>query len=413
MRPVRLTSAFCLLGLASTLLVAKAGPSLPMTSARDTFQGVVYENPGKWPEKNQDRVRILIAPNAKSGELLAIMLSAAVKVTGKPIRDELTGFAVGAESGAKLISRGDVRVKHAGNLTIATMLSKVEDSKAGAHDRIYELVTDGTNNAFAMVLSKGEATLKANQETVAKILLGFRPSVTTEVTPGTTSGQIPYADTPGKTPPDPLFRPSGKGRPLPAAGLVGGKPQGLWWTYTQTGSPTAYGTVFYPDGMALHYVRLGGPNLADLEGMKANQGAGDIGTWSLENGEIGIHFGELVRRTKYTTGEDSDGKFFKGGTQVYRPAIPLTSKLLVGTWAIHGVGSFTFKGDGTVQTTVGMIGSIRNIGTYDSNAAITGTWFLDGYLLVMKFPVEGYRVFPAFRATPSMIAISSYFYMRP
>jgi len=211
-------------------------------------------------------------------------------------------------------------------------------------------------------------------------------------------------------PGDPQFRPSGHGKRIPAPAIVNGAPQGLWWTYTTTGAPTAYGTVFFPDGMALHYYRPGGPDLADLEGMKSNHGSGDIGTWSLANNKISIHFGELQRSTAFSVQRDQSGELFKAGSEIYRPATPLTASALAGTWQIHGVGDFTFARDGEVRTTIGMIGSVHGLDYKDG--PIKGTWSLDGYLLTMTFPGEGARVLPVFQVSSTEIVITSRFYTR-
>jgi hypothetical protein len=417
----------CLVLVASAKLApraAEAGPGRPAAGTRSTFRGTSYDNPGTWKEQEQADTRVLVAPRPHPGEVLLVVLSQEIKAIKGPAAD-LEALVRMTEKTVTKASHGSVTSTQSGGFTVTMMASQVEDASLGKHNRIYELVSNRTHEVFVAVVAKGDATFADHRDALLQLLASCRPTsgdtgaspppaatppTTPAAAPSPSATAIPYADTPGKVPGDPEFRPSGRGKPIPAPAIVNGAPQGLWWTYTTTGSPTAYGTMFFPDGMALHYYRPGGPNLADLDGMKANHGSGDIGTWSLANGAISIHFGELQRSTAFSVHRDSDGTFFKAGTQIYRPAEPLTAKALVGTWEIHGIGAFTFRGDGTVQTTTSMIGSIHGLNYTDG--AITGSWFLDGYLLVMSFPGEGVRVLPVFKVSGSQIVITSRFYMR-
>jgi len=343
-----------------------------------------------------------------------VILSAQFKIIKSPSSD-LEALARQAEKTVTRSTHGQLASLQANGFTVTTMAAQIEDTALGKYNRIYELVSNKTDEVFVAVVSKGDATLADHRDELLKLLASCHPTSQTSTTSSdaaapATAPAIPYAETPGKFPGDPQFRPSGKGRTIPTAAIVNGAPQGLWWTYTTSGTPTAYGTIFFPDGLALHYYRPGGPNLADLDGMKANRGADDLGEWSLSKAEIAIHFGTLRNSVAYSVGRDRDGAFFKGGTQLYRPATQLTAKALVGTWEIHGTGEFTFNANGTVQTTTAMIGSIHGLG-YKSST-LSGTWFLDGYLLVMSFPDEGARVYPAFEVSGTQIVISSWFYQR-
>jgi hypothetical protein len=397
----------------SILVVAVAMAPRPGRAdpAQRAFAGAAYENPGNWQEQAQGDTRVLVAPRPRPGELLLVFLSKQFKVIKDPASD-LDALARQTEKAATSSTHGPQTSTQAHGFTVTTMAAQVEDPALGKHQRIYELVSDQTAEVFVAVIAKGDRTFADHRDELMKILLSCHPTSTTssEAAAPPADGAIPYADTPGKFPGDPLFRPSGKGKAIPTAAIVNGAPQGLWWTYTTSGTPTAYGTIFFPDGMALHYYRPGGPNLADLDGMKANRGADDIGEWSLGNGRIAIHFATLRTSVPYTAGRDRDGPFFKAGTDVYRPATPLTAKAVVGTWEIRGTGEFTFSANGTVQTTTAMIGSIAGLGA--KRSTLNGTWLVDGYLLVMNFPGEGARVYPVFQVSATQIVISSWFYLR-
>src|SRR5581483_11424827 len=136
---------------------AQPGGHASRSAPRHAFQGVTYENPGGWEEKQQADTRVLVAPNARAGELLVVILSASSKVIKGPAAD-LEALARAAELHVAKATHGPADSQQAGDVTITTMTSMIEDPSLGKHSRIYELVSDGTHEAFIAVISRGTAT---------------------------------------------------------------------------------------------------------------------------------------------------------------------------------------------------------------------------------------------------------------
>ena len=391
------------------------------------FNGVSYQRPAGWQERSEGELRALIPPGLRSGRVLMVLIAAARPATGDP-GAELARFADAAEASATHHQRGPVQSQRAGRFTLLVLTSKVDAPGVGVHQRIYQLVTDGSRSAFVTALSKGDETLEAHQSAMLQLMASVRPGgagpsseppaaaaagagnepAPARPAPGPAGTGIPYG--PSQAPVlDPRFLPSGRGQPIPPPAMVGGRPVGIWWNVHNSRSPyftsgSIYSTVFLPDGTLVHFFRPGGPHLVDLEGMRA-LGDGDfIGRYSVAAGTMTTEIGkggEYRRSKPLTVRQDPAGVSFLFDGDEYHPAIPLTRQSLVGTWKMGARGTFTFRADGTVVTPANMIEA--SWGRADSKEVLTGTWALDGYLLALRFPKDGVRVYPAFGATGSMV----------
>ena len=365
------------------------------------FNGVSYQRPAGWQERSEGELRALIPPGLRSGRVLMVLIAAARPATGDP-GAELARFADAAEASATHHQRGPVQSQRAGRFTLLVLTSKVDAPGVGVHQRIYQLVTDGSRSAFVTALSKGDETLEAHQSAMLQLMASVRPGgagpsseppaaaaagaghepaparpapgpVATHVEAAPAGTGIPNG--PSQAPVlDPRFLPSGRGRPIPPPAMVGGRPVGI-------------------DGTLVHFFRPGGPHLVDLEGMRA-LGDGDfIGRYSVAAGTMTTEIGkggEYRRSKPLTVRQDPAGVSFLFDGDEYHPAIPLTRQSLVGTWKMGARGTFTFRADGTVVTPANMIGA--SWGRADSKEVLTGTWALDGYLLALRFPTERRRV---------------------
>jgi len=384
------------------LLAGRPGPAW----AQPALQGTLYSMPAGWKEVVQGPARMLVAPVAHANDLLVVLVSPARPAEGAADA-QLQSLADAAESKARRLSRGPVQAARRPGLDLLTMPARVDQPGVGEHDRIYGLATDGRRAVFVVVLSRGDDTLHAQRMALAQLLQSIAPAPATAAAdpqaarPAAASAEgtgIPYGGKPVNVL-DKAFRPSGRGKPFPAPAIVDGAPVGLWWyVYISKYGSDIRTEVYFPDGTATALFRPGGPRLADLEGMHALGDDGFIGRYRVGAGVMSVQWGSdagnAISRpiTLHANGDASSFIWFQ---REYQPALPVTPQFLAGTWREGAMGTFSFRADGTVLTTPNMIEA--QWGRARPDETIQGRWFLDGYLLAMRFPSDGDRVCAAFR----------------
>jgi hypothetical protein len=236
---------------------------------------------------------------------------------------------------------------------VASFQARVDLPGIGEHDRIYHGVSDGHESVFAAVLVRGEATLAAQRGALAQLLLSLKPARSAGVAAGVAaaggeggqsvggSSAIPYGGKPVNML-DRAFRPSGRGQPFPLPAIVDGRPVGPWWfvrvqqfgsTHRDFGSSTLSTYVFFPDGTATALFRPGGPQSADLDGMRAIGEDGFIGRYEVSGGVLNLRFGPNERDliSKPMTIKQSGGDtYFLWWQREYQPALPALRSFVIG-----------------------------------------------------------------------------------
>lgn len=205
------------------------------------------------------------------------------------------------------------------------------------------------------------------------VMVAFVDEEARTVSHATARGEIPTGDTPQLFPGSPGWLPSGKGSVIPDAELNAGEPQGLWW-YPQlqsTGVLDAVVELYLPDGTYVLRPRPGGPFLFDLDGHRA--AGSTVGTFKREGEAITRAYDRFSYTEPFSKGEDDEGRWFDVGPARRRPIAPVKREHLMGTWRSAGSG-YTFRDDGTV--TIGINNAVA-VGEQ------TGTWKLDGYLMLV------------------------------
>lgn len=384
--------------------------ALLQTGDAARFQGIGYQLPPHWQAQDQGELRALVAPHAREGQLLVVMLTPPRPAVGDPAA-QLEAFGREAEGKARRLRTGKAEVQRVGAFTVVTQLARVDQPGVGEQQRIYELVTDGERCALVMAVAKGDETLAANRDALARLLASVRPgpaqsgggtAASTEeaaVTP-VRGAAIPTGPCKGAVA-DKDFAPTGRGTAIPPAALRGDRPVGLWWNVHRSASAAAtsgsiYATVFLDDGTVVRFFRPGGPRLVDLECMHAlGEDKGYVGRYAVSGGVLTADYGEFHPASPIKPRRDGEGPYFLWHEEEYHPAVPLTPRYLAGTWRMGAMGTITFRADGTVTTTANIIEASW---THKSaNDPVSGTWALDGYLLALQFPGDGHRVYYAFQ----------------
>lgn len=374
--------------------------------AQSAAADAAYHKPEGWSETVQGDARMLVAPVARDGQLLAVLISS-WPADGSATK-QIQSLADAAEASAKRLSRGAVQTDQRGSLKVLTMPASVDQPGLGVHDRIYELVTDGRRTVFLVVLTRGKETLQAQRTALAQLMQGITPGAMADApapvaaaagAPVDGSG-IPYGGKPVNVL-DKEFRPSGHGKAFPAPSIVKGAPVGPWW-YLST---SAYGSsarveIFFPDGTAAFLLRPGLPWAADLDGMHALGDDDFIGRFQVKGSMATAQWGSDPNRAitrPIVLHERGEASSFLWYQREYQPALPVTPKFLVGVWRLGAMGTYTFRADGTVVTTATMI-EADGVGS-KGDTQLQGRWFADGYLLAMRFGSAGDRVYSAFRTS--------------
>lgn len=243
----------------------------------------------------------------------------------------------------------------------------------------------GKSTLFWILLVAGGACAVCSLATLALMGLGLvaDDEVTTApvgIVTLKTKHTLPTGETPDLYPGTPGWLPSGRGVAIPAAELVDGRPEGLWWHWqVQSNSKMNAGVIlFLPDGTRASNPRPGGGNLFDLEGQRAQRGNTGLGTFEIDDGKLTQRFDGFTSTDPYTTGSDSDGTWFKTGAAKHLPLAPPSQASLVGTWETPG-GKFVFRDDGTYES-----GLIAMGGGTTLAAGSRGGWQLDGYLIALQ-----------------------------
>lgn len=120
--------------------------------------GVAYLNPDHWPVQSKDGVDTLVAPGSTAQEFLLVSVSSARAATGHPDQ-ALAAFADHLDGAAKRLSRQPVQSSAGGNLQVWLKSEEVDAAPLGRHMRLYQLVTDGQAEIFAVVMFRGEKAL--------------------------------------------------------------------------------------------------------------------------------------------------------------------------------------------------------------------------------------------------------------
>jgi hypothetical protein len=389
------------------------------------FHGQSYELPPRWQVQDQGELRALVAPRARDGQLLVVMLTAPRPAAGDPAA-QLEAFGREVEGKARRLQAGKAAVHRAGAFTVVTQLVRIDQPGVGEQQRIYELVTDGKSSALVMAISSGEETLAANRDPLARLLASVRPgpapmgnggaSPAEEAAVTPAAAGIPTGPCKGAVD-DKDFAPTGHGVAIPPAALRGDRPVGLWWNVNRTSSSfvgfgSIYATVFLEDGTVVRFFRPGGPRLVDLACMHAlGDDKGYVGRYTVSGGVLTTDFGEFRPAKPIRPHRDGEGPYFVWNEGEYHPAVPLTPKYLAGTWKMGAMGTITFRPDGTVATTANVIGASWT--HQSSNDPVSGTWTLDGYLLALQFPRDGHRVYYGFQGLGGQLVLGQGLLTRP
>lgn len=185
----------------------------------------------------------------------------------------------------------------------------------------------------------------------------------------------PRGETPTQFIGMPGWRPSGRGAPLLSAGIVDGRPQGLWWRQQITIHDIRALTVLYlPDGMVIHRPVLGGGALFDFQAQQSPSNARSIRRFEIASGamaEFGAGSIQPYPAGPFSFGSTDGYEWFDAGVTRSFAMRPPDSLEMVGSWG-GGPGVFVFGADGS----------------YHAPIAFAGRWCVDDHLLVLQ-PASG------------------------
>ena len=260
---------------------------------------------------------------------------------------------------------------------------EVDTKELGSHLRFLAVLVRGDQLALMTLVISNDATMKkyraGMQSLVMSLEIGTTPASSTpkpsstptpsatpkpSATVETGSAKPPSGDTPSLYPGSAGWSPSGRGVKVPAARVVKGRPEGIWWYPQVRGNSTvALRVIYMADGTCATSPRPGGSDLFDVEEQRK---LGGVGTCEVKNGTFTRVIDGHTQTSKFTSGSDDEGAYFNLGAMRHRPLAPVSAAFLIGTWRTTG-NMYTFREDGT----------------YDMGGT-PGTWQVDGYLISMR-----------------------------
>jgi hypothetical protein len=345
----------------------------------DVANGLHYSVPNGWSSADKAGLRIVAPSDLGSGEIMMAFMLGMQPATGSP-EDLIASVAGFINTDVKVNSSSDVVITDrggAGKFYIKNF--DVESKDMGAHARMVAVLVRGDRRAAILFLVTNTKVLQKygagmqellnsvaiDPDAVAPVPVPAIPRTPAPATPTTRGdGHLPTGETPDLYPGSVGWLPSGRGVAIPAARVVKGSPEGMWWHFqTRANTTTAITTIFLPDGTRATNPRLGAGTLFDLDGQRKTKGTTGVGTFSVKEGAIiqthdGFHHTDAFR-----SGSDNNGAWIEIGGARYYPLAPASAKDLVGTWSFSGQ-KFRFRADGTL--------------------AGGGAWQLDGYLLAIR-----------------------------
>jgi hypothetical protein len=273
----------------------------------------------------------------------------------------------------QLAGTGDYQVRHivfSGHGLRTSALAMFNDARACAADAFVAGLMPLAPTAAAPSAAAAPPPAPSSGSSVSAAPLPAPPAARS-------GGRLPTGQTPDLFPGSPGWLPSGRGVPIPAARVVDGRPQGLWWYPQMQGSRmAAVSVVFLADGTTALRPRPGAGDLADIDAQRAQQGSTGVGRFSVAGGRLNHTYDTFSGGGAFSHGSDAEGPWFNVGARRYRPLAPPAAQRLVGTWTTPG-GKYVFRADGSFES--GHMGSNQEWGV-----GARGTWQLDGYLIAIQ-----------------------------
>jgi len=393
------------------VLIHLAVLAMPALAAAQEHRGVLYTLPSNWRDAIQGDNKIFIPNGLRPGEAVVVLLMPSEAATTEPATRQFE-IAVEADNRDLMVhGRGQVSATTNGGATLVVQSFDLEDSDVGRHTRVYALVVERGRRARAITVFRPDVTRVRYESTAMTFLQSLRlkadrPPPVAGGPPGGPPGGTPTGETPDLYPGIPGWLPSGRGVPIPPARLVDNKPQGLWWTSSYGSGTRATTFVFLPDGIHASNPRYGGGTLVDIEGQKQQPGANGVGPFSISGNKITREYDGHRSTDPYSASSDQWSPFFKIGTAVYRPVSLPTKQTLNAAWTVAG-NKYVFRPNDTFE-----LGQVVSGGGWAAGSRQTGTYSVDGYLVVTRPQSGPITITPIGFVGPDLILINGLLYRR-
>ena len=292
---------------------------------------------------------------------------------------------------------------------------EIDAAEIGRHSRLYAMIVESGRRALAIAVFKPEGILARYEKMVLPVLQSIRSATASPapaVTPAPPVARPPAGDaTPTGNTPDlhpgmPGWLPSGRGIPIPAARLIDGKPQGIWWTTSYGAGNRVMTFVFLPNGIHASNPRYGGGLLFDVDGQRRQPGANGVGPFTVAGSRITREYDGHRSTDAYAAGSDGSGPFFKIGAATYRPVTAPTRETLAGTWRAPGT-KYVFHPNGSFE-----MGQVTSGDGWVAGSRTAGGYGVDGHLVVLRPQGAAVTIVPIGFVSRDLIIIHGLFYKR-
>jgi hypothetical protein len=303
-----------------------------MVARADEVGSVRFSVPAGWAARDHNGSRVILPSSLGKDELMLGIVLGVQPIAGTPTAkiDEVANLVdadvqVHSSSAVASGQRGP-----AGTLYLRSF--EVSSEEIGKHARVIAILVRGKQCAVTLFLVSNTTTLDKYaagfQAVLASLEIAGDTSTPASAAPATTG--VPTGDTPDNYPGSSGFRPSGRGVRVPAARVVKGRPEGMWWApQARNGGLSALRVIYLADGTCATAPRPGGPRLFDLEGQRR---LGGVGTCSVRRGVFSRTIDGHTQGGAFRAGSDREGAYFDIGELRHRPLAPVEARSLIGTW---------------------------------------------------------------------------------
>ncbi|HXE91487.1 MAG TPA: hypothetical protein VNK82_11035 [Terriglobales bacterium] len=333
---MRTTALPCLLALLLTF-----------PSAAEDFHGVTFSPPAGWATAEQGGKLVLAPADADEETMVVVVLDGAAKLGSVTLAKWLEQqMAANLNPQAKVLQTGEVTTQKIGGLDTLTTARTVQDAEGNVRLQMFHAVSDGKQATLAMGVATSEAAFHRYLAPLQGLFESLRvgSAAATATGPARSPAATPAPSSPQSAAPAPAAR---GGEPLPEAGVVNGRPQGLFvGVSVLSGNPVFL--LFLPGGRVYHNLPRGGLNRIDWNALQA-ENPDACGRWDMAGTTLRIQWadGNVWQGPLQLT---DTGIFFQG--KRYGRAYAVRPAEMAGSWEGTHSTAWLNLGSGPATTQV-------------------------------------------------------------
>lgn len=337
----------------------------------DALGDAQYAPPAGWAVEKHD-LGVVMAPPGEDATAV-LVLYAAVKLGDQTFREWFDAELAGSITPpAKVLEAAPVEVGERNGLDVLTSLRAVQDTDGAGRLQLCHAISDGTRAVLVLGIAADAEAVEKHGDTIA----GFLRSLDL-------TGRTPLAGANPEPAPG-----AGQGDSLPQAGLVNGRPQGLFsGVSVLSGNPAAM--LFLEGGRVYHGIPAASLNKIDWQQLMADSSS-RCSQWEMQGNTLRIIWPD---GNVWESPVEPTATGFRFNGKSYGATHPVDMAHLAGTWegtkstawlnmgsgpAVTQINNLQIAADGSYTWGVATGGEVEGATAY-SEAAFAGKVEIDGY----------------------------------